>query len=98
MATPRDIGGPVVVTRYNLYTAAAVNGAVPANFSSGEAIATVHRLADETLPRMLLSVCFDRPRRREPAKQRSEIPPPHSLTSLASLALFIGAVGLSALD
>ena len=42
--------GPISVTRYNLYTAAAVNGSVPPDFSAGETIQTVDRLAEQSLP------------------------------------------------
>jgi multidrug efflux pump len=50
LAEMREVGGPIAITRYNLYTAAAVNGAVPPEFSSGEAIQAVDQLADQTLP------------------------------------------------
>ena len=46
----REIGGPISVTRYNLYTAAPITGNVQPGVSSGEAIAAIDELADETLP------------------------------------------------
>ena len=46
----RQIGGPVFVTRYNLYTAAAINGNIKPGYSTGEAIASIDRLADQSLP------------------------------------------------
>jgi multidrug efflux pump len=46
----REVGGPISVTRYNLYTAAAINGNVLPGTSDGDAIAAVNRVADETLP------------------------------------------------
>jgi multidrug efflux pump len=46
----RQIGGPVFVTRYNLYTAAAINGNIKSGYSTGEAIASIDRLADQSLP------------------------------------------------
>ena len=49
-STSREIGGPIVVTRYNLYTAASITGNMPPGVSSGDAIATINRLAAETLP------------------------------------------------
>jgi multidrug efflux pump len=49
----RDINGPVAVTRYNLYTAAAVTGVVPPNVSSGEAIDAVNTAAAQALPRAM---------------------------------------------
>ena len=46
----RDKPGPVVVTRYNLYTAAAITGNMGAGTSSGDAINTVNETKAETLP------------------------------------------------
>jgi multidrug efflux pump len=46
----REIGGPIAVTRYNLYTAAAITGNIPPGLSSGDAIAAVNRVAGDTLP------------------------------------------------
>jgi multidrug efflux pump len=53
MLTVRDIGGPISVTRYNLYTSAAIQGNVQAGASSGEAISQIDKLADDTLPRSM---------------------------------------------
>jgi multidrug efflux pump len=50
LVKPREIGGPIVVTRYNLYNAAAINGNIQTGFSSGEAIQTIQTLADQSLP------------------------------------------------
>jgi multidrug efflux pump len=49
----REVNGPINVTRYNMYTAAAVNGVVPPNISSGEGIAAVNRISQESLPRSM---------------------------------------------
>jgi multidrug efflux pump len=46
----REIGGPISVTRYNLYTAASINGNVQNGFSTGDAIKEIERLSQETLP------------------------------------------------
>jgi multidrug efflux pump len=46
----KEIGGPISVTRYNLYVAAPVTGNMKPGTSSGDAIATVDRVAAETLP------------------------------------------------
>ncbi len=46
----REIGGPIFVNRYNLYTAASVTGNLLPGVSSGEAIADVEKLAGESLP------------------------------------------------
>ena len=46
----QEIGGPISVTRYNLYPAATVSGNIQTGFSSGDAIQTIDRVAAETLP------------------------------------------------
>lgn len=43
--------GPEQLTRYNMYTAAMINGEPSKGYSSGDAIATVDRIAKEVLPR-----------------------------------------------
>ncbi|MFT4937426.1 MAG: hydrophobe/amphiphile efflux-1 (HAE1) family protein [Paraglaciecola sp.] len=50
VATFEYRAGPSRVPRYNLYPAADLNGDTTAGFSSGEAIATMERLAAEILP------------------------------------------------
>jgi len=45
-----DQGGPIVVTRYNLYTAASITGNMLPGFSSGDAIASINETARESLP------------------------------------------------
>jgi multidrug efflux pump len=45
----RDSSGPALITRYNMYPAAAVNGASAPGVSSGQAIDLVERLADREL-------------------------------------------------
>ena len=47
----RNLSGPAMVTRYNMYPAAPVNGSTAPGTSTGEAIATMDRLADQVLPR-----------------------------------------------
>jgi multidrug efflux pump len=44
------MGGPISVTRYNLYTAASINGNIQTGVSTGEAIDTINRIAAATLP------------------------------------------------
>lgn len=39
------------ITRYNMYTSAAINGSPAAGYSSGEAIAAIQEVAEEVLPR-----------------------------------------------
>jgi multidrug efflux pump len=49
----RENTGPAMVTRYNMYPAAPINGNTAAGTSSGDAIATLDRLAGEALPRSM---------------------------------------------
>jgi HAE1 family hydrophobic/amphiphilic exporter-1 len=42
--------GPQVITRYNLYTSAAINGEAAKGFSSGDALAKMEGLAGQALP------------------------------------------------
>src|SRR5262249_4061344 len=51
LASVRDFTGPLVLTRYNMYTAAAINGTAAAGVSSGDAIALLERLAEQELPK-----------------------------------------------
>ena len=46
----RDTGGPVMVMRYNMYSAAAVTGDAAPGTSSGEAVALMKEIADKELP------------------------------------------------
>ena len=50
IANFEDISGPNRVQRYNLYTAAAINGAPAPGVSSGQALKAMERLAAEVLP------------------------------------------------
>jgi hydrophobic/amphiphilic exporter-1 (mainly G- bacteria), HAE1 family len=43
--------GPELITRYNLYPAAAIFGSAAPGFSSGEALATMQRLASQVFPK-----------------------------------------------
>jgi multidrug efflux pump len=49
----RDVAGPVMIQRYNLYTAAPITGNTRPAVSSGEAITDVDQLADQVLPRSM---------------------------------------------
>jgi multidrug efflux pump len=49
----RDVNGPVMVTRYNLYPAAPITGMIHPAVSSGPVIASIDKLASETLPRSM---------------------------------------------
>jgi multidrug efflux pump len=50
LVKPREMGGPVYVTRYNLYAAAPITGNLAPGVSSGDVIEEVGRIAGETLP------------------------------------------------
>ncbi len=45
-----DRGGPIVVTRYNLYTSASITGNMLPGFSSGDAIKAINATAHDSLP------------------------------------------------
>ena len=49
--TIERVYGPEVLTRYNMYMSAMINGEAKAGYSSGDAIAAVERVAKETLPK-----------------------------------------------
>ena len=46
----REVGGPISVTRYNLYTASQITGSLPPGISSGETIQAIDRRTAGTLP------------------------------------------------
>jgi multidrug efflux pump len=50
LATVKDSSGPVMVTRYNMYNAASINGAPAPGFSTGQANALMQEVADKELP------------------------------------------------
>jgi multidrug efflux pump len=49
LADVREVNGPLVLTRYNMYPAAPINGNAAPGVSSGEAMDVMDRLADDTL-------------------------------------------------
>ncbi|HKI36131.1 MAG TPA: multidrug efflux RND transporter permease subunit [Gemmataceae bacterium] len=51
--TIREIAGPILVFRYNMYPAAAVVGGTRPGFSTGDGIESMQRLADATLPQSM---------------------------------------------
>ncbi len=46
----REIGGPIFVNRYNLYTAASISGNLKPGVSTGDVIETIDKLGNESLP------------------------------------------------
>jgi len=51
-----EVFGPQIIRRFNLYPAANVTGSVAPGVSSGEALKTMSRLANENFPE---SIAFD---------------------------------------
>ncbi|MFN0137125.1 MAG: efflux RND transporter permease subunit [Phycisphaerae bacterium] len=51
IAEVKDASGPVMITRYNMYPAAAINGATLPGVSSGDVIRNMNTLAKAELPR-----------------------------------------------
>ena len=49
----RDAGGPLVVTRYNMFPAATITGASRPGVSTGDVLDTMETLADRELPRSM---------------------------------------------
>jgi len=49
----RDMEGPTLITRYNLYRAAPINGAAAAGVSTGDALSVMQGVVTEGLPRMM---------------------------------------------
>jgi multidrug efflux pump subunit AcrB len=50
LATVREVAGPEVVERFNVFTAAKIMGSAAPGYSSGDALDAVERLAEEHLP------------------------------------------------
>ncbi|HWG47798.1 MAG TPA: multidrug efflux RND transporter permease subunit [Gemmataceae bacterium] len=50
LANVRPVNGPLVLTRYNMYPSASINGSAPPGMSSFDAIAIMKKLAKEELP------------------------------------------------
>jgi multidrug efflux pump len=50
IAQVREVNGPLVLTRYNMYPAAAINGATAEGIASSQGIALVEELARQELP------------------------------------------------
>jgi multidrug efflux pump subunit AcrB len=50
LATVREVTGPEVIERFNVFTAAKIMGSAAPGYSSGDALTLVERLAEEHLP------------------------------------------------
>ncbi len=55
IATVREVSGPIMVNRYNMYPAAAINGRPAPGYSSGQAIEAMDRLTNESLNQSMSS-------------------------------------------
>jgi multidrug efflux pump len=53
LADVRQVSGPVTITRYNMYPAAAINGNTAPGVSSGQVIDLLGRLAEQELPKSM---------------------------------------------
>ncbi len=53
LLTIRDTSGPVMVFRYNLYSAAAITGNTTPDISSGQAIGVMQDIADQAMPQSM---------------------------------------------
>ena len=53
LASIREVNGPLVLTRYNMYPAASITGAAKPGVSSRDAINLMQRLADAELPQSM---------------------------------------------
>jgi multidrug efflux pump len=53
LANLREVNGPLILTRYNMYTAASINGIAAPGVSSGKAIAMLQHLAEAELPQAM---------------------------------------------
>ena len=55
----RDTAGPVMIMRYNMYSAAAVNADAAPGTSSGQAVSLMQDIADKELPRSMATEWTD---------------------------------------
>jgi multidrug efflux pump len=55
LLSPRDTSGPVMVLRYNLYSAATITGDAAPDTSSGQALTSMQEIAAEELPGSMAS-------------------------------------------
>ena len=59
LAEVKEVNGPLVLARYNMYPAAPLNGSAAPGVSSGEAIAVVERVAKDPQHGLLSSMAFE---------------------------------------
>jgi multidrug efflux pump len=80
VAKVEEVNGPLILTRYNMYPAAAINGNTAPGFSSGEGIELVEQLARQELPEGKMAI------------EWTEITYLHLLSGNTASALFVLAV------
>ena len=89
VAEVRDSAGPVQITRYNMFPAAAVSGASLPSVSTGDVLAMMERLADQELPKNMTYETTD----LSPLKQQgSKVEQFRNLQQNPSSAFVLGAV------
>jgi multidrug efflux pump len=91
LLTPKEVGGPISITRYNLYTSATIIGNIETGVSTGDAIATVDKLADSSLPLSMKSEWTEIMFMQIRAEQNA---PALYVFALAVLAVFLTLSGL----
>jgi hydrophobe/amphiphile efflux-1 (HAE1) family protein len=55
LAQIRDSSGPVMLMRYNMYSAAPINGSIAPGYSSGEAVTLFDKLTTDVLPPSMIA-------------------------------------------
>jgi multidrug efflux pump len=87
----REITGPIFINRYNLYTAAPITGSLRPGVSSGDVIAEVDAIANQSLPR---SMKTDWTELMFLQILEGNTMPPHVVFSLAVLFVFLALAAL----
>jgi multidrug efflux pump subunit AcrB len=87
----REITGPIFVNRYNLYTAAPITGSLRPGVSSGDVIADVDAVANQSLPR---SMKTDWTELMFLQILEGNTMPPHVVFSLSVLFVFLALAAL----
>ena len=83
LAEVRSVTGPDLVVRYNLYPAADLNGDTAPGYSSGQSLATIEKLARETLPDGLTYEPTDI------AYQQKQVSPLQQILTFGACVLFV---------
>jgi len=81
LLTIQDSSGPVLINRYNMFTAAAVNGGILPGVSTGSVIQTMEQLSVKQLPRSM-------------ATEWTELTYLQTLSGSSAIFAFVGAVVL----